>query len=1132
MQSLNKKYGKRQQKIEFVRNCINDNRIDMIYLIDVNDDLDCLVVNGYTKYSDKRNILFVKNNICNKFEVYNSTIMDKRSKIAFMYITPATNDKILLNNFEYFLENEYLIVGDVNLKSNPQLMKLVDNFEGEDSLQTGFIGRKVLKNYNIAGPSDHYAIFAQCKLKLETRYNLKLVSIDMEDTYNNVNQIIHGIVPKFEPKIVINKGYIGLNDRESTINDMVNDYLRNKVHKTFKRYNFLWKFNRKEPFLGTRVPVKVQETFAQHLKADDGKQYKDIKAVDNIKYSFTEVKKTRSNAVNYECMTLNGITDTLSLIINKNNKCVEEEKIDLIGNIIKVANKMKDRIVAKTFFLEKNKKLCDFNDVRVIVVMPTVLKMFEALIYDDVASYFAKYFGKGEEYQFGGLSGGSTYKAMMNLRLQIDRMRSGSIMLMDMSKGYDSVRIDILEDLIKGLENEKVKYLLEIWITMVANLDYVVNGERLKRKRGLAMGLSLSPIMFIFYLHNAMRDISKSNISCYIDDIGLVIAENDVEGARKMVMDLIGALDSFDLVINQKKTVVISNNAEVIKEFEKDFPIVNADKYLGRAIGVNGDGRIMADDRFYGLKMFRSYACPYWATFGIKRLVFNGAIDASMRYRFFMWSATTKVVRTAIWRNSWSFFKRSFGKFSYFQLSFCAFNYFRYCIDVVDIKNWMEQLNKGRSRAVLAIEVLSKISVDQDQLQDAINAIKINWSILEDRQRSLFDITKRFTNKIFKDLRSNLVNIYLRKKRLEGKRVFPYIGKFMTSKVFKNFGFIHNIVFLFSEPKRRAKQIVAYNLLKNVGECVDFCYKEIMRGNIVEFDLGKLWGKRMEDFAMINWAGMDKNDWDTWLGDKYVLLWPLVIVILNLCNKIDRNKAANDDMEDYHIEENEAIVCCDGSFNERLNCYGYGGFIEFNGNRKEFSCRGTKEEFRKYKNIAGELEGVIHGLKMAVNAGCTKINVLYDCKCIEEYANGNWKVHDNEVAKWYKEQLLDLYSKNKVHIRWTHLTSHTGVVENELADQLAKKAVGIIDNKDGANKNNNTLSKTKMDALKAVYKMMFKVFAAGEMIFYNYNLTDFGPEELWLNLRVKVCNMDEFTDKIYNVMEFEEKDVDSKEFYE
>ena len=351
MQSLNKIYKKRQQKIEFVRNCINDNRIDLIYLVDVNDDLDTLVVNGYTKYNDKRNVLFVKNNICSKFEVYNSTIINRDAKIAFMYITPACADKILINNFEYFLQNDYLVVGDVNLKSNPRLMELVDTFEGEDSLQTGFIGKKVMKNYNIAGPSDHYAIFAQIKLKLETRYNLKLTEISFENTYDNVKLICNGIVPKFEPKIKINKGYIGLNDRESTINAMVDDYLQNNVAKTFRRYNYLWKFNRKEPFLGTKVPPKVEQTFAEHLKADNEKQYKELEVKSNFKISFTEVKKTKSKALNYESMSLNNITEALNLIINDNNMKIETDKVDIFLNVVKVANKLKDKTIAKTFFL-------------------------------------------------------------------------------------------------------------------------------------------------------------------------------------------------------------------------------------------------------------------------------------------------------------------------------------------------------------------------------------------------------------------------------------------------------------------------------------------------------------------------------------------------------------------------------------------------------------------------------------------------------------------------------------------------------------------------------------------------------------------------------------------------------------
>ena len=735
-------------------------------------------------------------------------------------------------------------------------------------------------------------------------------------------------------------------------------------------------------------------------------------------------------------------------------------------------------------------------------------------------------------YQFGGVSGGSTYKAMLNLRTQMSEFKTNSIMLMDMSKGYDSIRIPLMEQLIEEIEDERVRYLLKIWIGMVTNLDYEVNGNRLKRTRGLAMGLSFSPIMFIYYMDCALKNIDKSKISCYIDDIGCIISDTDTQRSKEYVDNLICALKDFDLIINKKKTVIITNNAEVKKIFGDDFPIVSGDKYLGRAVGINGDGRITADNRFYGTKLFRSNACPYWATFGIKRLVFNGAIDASMRYKFFMWSADSQTIRTSIWRNSWCFFSKSFGKFSYFQLSFCAFNYFRYCIDVVDIGNWINQIKQGRLKTLITLEILNKLSVEQKQIQTAIAGLKVDWSILEDKEKNLFSITKRFTNKLFGDFRSNMVNEYFNKKRLEGVKVFPYIGKFITSKLFRNFGFIQNIVFLHSDNKKRAKQIFAFNLLKNVAECVDFYIKEALNNNILDFDLGLLWGKAIEDFSAFNWKDMDQKLWNTWICDKYILLWPLIITLLNLCNKIEDYKMKDDDMIPYHIDENEAIVCSDGAFNEKSQQYGYGGFVEWNGIAKEYIGVGKNINFVKYKNIAGELEGVVAGLNLAISLGCDKINVLYDCKSIEEYALGRWKVNNNEVASWYKNEIINLCSNNKIKIRWTHLTSHTGIVENERVDQLAKKAVGIeVKNGRQGNKR-NTISKEVKNGLKAIYKMAFKIFSCGEMILFNNNLSDFSPEELWLNLRVKVCNMDLFTEKIYNVMEFEEKDLDVKEFYE
>lgn len=262
-----------------------------------------------------------------------------------------------------------------------------------------------------------------------------------------------------------------------------------------------------------------------------------------------------------------------------------------------------------------------------------------------------------------------------------------------MSKGYDCIKFDLLFEVIKNIEDEEIRDVLFNWAILVFNMDVVVNNNKLKKTRGIAMGLSLSPLLFILYVDFTLKGVPKDKLSMYIDDLGIVLDVNrSPEENLNFVMDIIERLDKFGLIINKKKSVVLSANPDFINVFKDSFPIVNKDKYLGRTLQLNGDGSIVNDDRFYNIKGFRVNAFPYWPTFFVKRLIGVSALDAKLRFRLLMWETEDITIRTEIWRNTWFFFKKGMGKYSYMQMVFSMFNLFRYCIDVVDIVNWAEML--------------------------------------------------------------------------------------------------------------------------------------------------------------------------------------------------------------------------------------------------------------------------------------------------------------------------------------------------------------------------------------------------------------------------------------------------------
>jgi hypothetical protein len=364
LQSLNLDINNRYLKIEYLRDILNDNKLDFIFLIDVNDTK-TLLLNGYNKYEDNRNALFVKDEFTDNFTISKECFFNEVNKLAFVYLTPNSTDIVLINNILILLKNEFTIIGDMNLKSNRVMNKATFHFTGEDSLQTGFISKKLIKVDSIAGPSDHRFIIGTMKIHANLLRSLKVGEINYDVSKNAVIDILLGKVPKFQPKMTIPQYHIGLNDREKSISNLIDNYLNNSTRKLFERYNFLWKFDRHEPFLGKNVPKNVRTTYAVHLKEDINKKYKIIPNIfidDEIWKRNLTVKITKSSAINYEFISLKNITKAINeFLVN-----LEYKEIDFINNLINVFNILKEDQNAETFFLQKNKIINDFNDVRVI----------------------------------------------------------------------------------------------------------------------------------------------------------------------------------------------------------------------------------------------------------------------------------------------------------------------------------------------------------------------------------------------------------------------------------------------------------------------------------------------------------------------------------------------------------------------------------------------------------------------------------------------------------------------------------------------------------------------------------------------------------------------------------------------
>lgn len=136
---------------------------------------------------------------------------------------------------------------------------------------------------------------------------------------------------------------------------------------------------------------------------------------------------------------------------------------------------------------------------------------------------------------------------------------------------------------------------------------------------------------------------------------------------------------------------------------------------------------------------------------------------------------------------------------------------------------------------------------------------------------------------------------------------------------------------------------------------------------------------------------------------------------------------------------NLPIAFIDGSYSQKQACYGYGGYIEHNGQRHIIQGTGNNPAYLQERNIAGELIGALQILFKCSKLGIKEINLYHDYTGIKNYLTGDWTAK-TPLAVYYKEtaELLN----DSVILHCFPVKGHTGIQGNEIADLLAKEAIG------------------------------------------------------------------------------------------
>lgn len=141
------------------------------------------------------------------------------------------------------------------------------------------------------------------------------------------------------------------------------------------------------------------------------------------------------------------------------------------------------------------------------------------------------------------------------------------------------------------------------------------------------------------------------------------------------------------------------------------------------------------------------------------------------------------------------------------------------------------------------------------------------------------------------------------------------------------------------------------------------------------------------------------------------------------------------------FDERGLIAYVDGSYNQKTREYGYGCvLIEGQKVILKVNGKGQHQDYVSMRNVAGEIAGAHQAITYAIEHHYPLICIYYDYEGIEKWANHIWKAN-KAGTKAYQTFIEE--SRQKIDIRFIKVLAHSGDLYNEMADQLAKKAVGI-----------------------------------------------------------------------------------------
>lgn len=151
---------------------------------------------------------------------------------------------------------------------------------------------------------------------------------------------------------------------------------------------------------------------------------------------------------------------------------------------------------------------------------------------------------------------------------------------------------------------------------------------------------------------------------------------------------------------------------------------------------------------------------------------------------------------------------------------------------------------------------------------------------------------------------------------------------------------------------------------------------------------------------------------------------------------------AADAVQDFtQLSDGEMAAYVDGSFLLEQRRYAFGAVIFYNGQEYRFSGSDNDIDLADMRNVAGEIMGAERAFAFALEEGAKLLHVYHDYEGVAKWCTEEWQAK-KPGTQAYRAAYLAAKARG-LEIVFHKVKGHSGNTYNELADHLAKSALGI-----------------------------------------------------------------------------------------